>query len=187
MTQEFLQDAMVEDLRQLFKGETLKNSAGVECQIQVFPQDLPIRAGSDIEPEPDPVEEPDLEADPLEDGPVEDAEPEQTEPEDVPEPYVIVRLPGGELPAQDERQTVEAILVVCVCDPDPNRQGFRDALHIVNTILTHYAENGIVARRYEVQYPIKWVTQEEDTHPYYFAAMALKLSAPAIFKEVPET
>lgn len=45
----------------------------------------------------------------------------------------------------------------------------------------------IVGRRYEVQYPIKWVTQEEDTHPYYFAGMALTFAAPAIFKEVPET
>ena len=182
MTQEFLQDAVVADLEQLFQGETLKNSAGEERRIRVYPQDLPIRAGADIEPDPEPVEE-DLEAEQPED----QEPPEETEPEDVPEPYVIVRLPGGELPAQDERQTVEAVLVVCVCDPDPNRQGFRDALHIVNTILTHYGENGIVGKRYEVQYPIKWVTQEEDTHPYYFAGMALKLAAPAIFKEVPET
>lgn len=181
MTQEFLQDAMVADLEQLFKGETLKNSAGVEREIRVFPQDLPIRAGADIEPEPDPVEEA-PEAEQL------DGQPgEEPKPEDVPEAYVIVRVPGGELPAQDERQQVEIILVVCVYDPDPNRQGFRDALHIVNAIMTHYGENGIVGKRYEVQYPIKWVTQEEDTHPYYFAAMALKISAPAIFKEVPET
>lgn len=183
MTQEFLQDALVADLEQLFKGETLKNSAGVERQIRVYPQDVPIRAGADTGEDLEPVEDVDLEAEQLES----QEPPEETEPEDVPEPYVIVRLPGGELPAQDERQTVEAVLVVCVCDPDPNRQGFRDALHIVNKIMTHYAENGIVARRYEVQYPIKWVTQEEDTHPYYFAAMALKISAPAIFKEVPET
>ena len=189
MTQEFLQDALVADLEQLFKGETLKNSAGVERQIRVYPQDVPIRAGADTEEDPEPVEdlEPVEDADLEAEQPEDREPPEETEPEDVPEPYVIVRLPGGELPAQDERQTVEAVLVVCVCDPDPNRQGFRDALHIVNKILTHYAENGIVARRYEVQYPIKWVTQEEDTHPYYFAAMALKLYAPAIFKEVPET
>lgn len=182
MTQEFLLDAVVADLEQLFKGETLKNSAGVEREIRVFPQDLPIRAGADIEPEPEPVEK-DLEAEQLED----QAPAEETKPEDVPEPYVIVRIPGGELPDQDTRQQVEAILVVCVCDPDPGRQGFRDALHIVNKILTHYGENSIVGRRYEVQYPIKWVTQEEDTHPYYFAAMTLTLAAPAIFKEVPET
>ena len=181
MTQEFLQDAVVADLEQLFKGETLKNSAGVEREIRVFPQDLPIRAGADIEPDPEPVEE-DLEAEQPEDQPT-----AETEPEDVPEPYVIVRVPGGELPDQDARQQVEIILVVCVCDPDPGRQGFRDALHIVNAIMTHYGENGVVGRRYEVQYPIKWVTQEEDTHPYYFAGMALKLAAPAIFKEVPET
>ena len=173
MTQEFLQDAVVADLEQLFKGETLKNSTGVERRIQIFPQDLPIRAGADLEPELDPEEDPDL-------------EPEQP-PEDVPEPYVIVRIPGGELPNQDTRQQVELVLVICVYDPDPNRQGFRDALHIVNTILTHYGRNGIVGRRYEVQYPIQWVVPEEDTHPYYFAGMALKLAAPAIFKEVPET
>lgn len=181
MTQEFLQDAVVADLEQLFQGETLKNSAGVDRRIRVYPQDLPIRAGADIEPEPDTVEE-DLEAEQLEDKAT-----EETEPEDVPEPYVIVRIPGGELPDQDTSQQVEIILVVCVYDPDPRRQGFRDALHIVNTILTHYGKNGIVGRRYEVQYPIKWVTQEEDTHPYYFAGMALTLAAPAIFKEVPET
>ena len=181
MTQEFLQDAVVADLEQLFKGETLKNSAGVEREIRVFPQDLPIRAGADIEPELDHVEE-DPEAEQT-DGPLEEA----PKPEDVPEPYVIVRVPGGELPDQDTRQQVEIILVVCVYDPDPGRQGFRDALHIVNAIMTHYGKNGIVGRRYEVQYPIKWVTQEEDTHPYYFAGMALKLAAPAIFKEVPET
>ena len=181
MTQEFLQDAVVADLEQLFKGETLKNSAGVEREIRVFPQDLPIRAGADIEPEPEPVEE-DLEAEQP------DGQPEEEQkPEDVPEAYVIVRIPGGELPDQDTRQQVEVILVVCVYDPDPNRQGFRDALHIVNTVMTHYGKNGIVGKRYEVQYPIKWVTQEEDTHPYYFAGMALKLAAPAIFKEVPET
>lgn len=177
MTQEFLLDAMVTDLEQLFKGETLKNSAGAEREIRVFPQDLPIRAGADIEPEPDSAEE-ESELGQPEEGPKQ---------EDVPEAYVIVRLPVGELPAQNERQQVEAILVVCVYDPDPNRQGFRDALHIVNTIMTHYGKNGIVGRRYEVQYPIKWAVQEEDNHPYYFAGMALRLAAPAIFKEVPET
>ena len=169
MTQEFLQDAVVADLEQLFQGETLKNSAGEDRRIRVYHQDLPIRAGADIEPDPEPVEE----------------DPEEEQLED--QPYVIVRVPGGELPDQDARQQVEVILVVCVYDPDPGRQGFRDALHIVNTIMTHYGKNGIVGRRYEVQYPIKWVTQEEDTHPYYFAGVALNLAAPAIFKEVPET
>lgn len=159
MTQEFLQDAVVEDLKGLFSHHKLENSMGVERVVQVFPQDLPIREGDD----------------------------EETDPEAPPEPYVIVRLSEGELPAQDTRQTVDVVLVICVCDPDPNRQGHRDTLHIVNEIMHHYGTNGVVGKRYEVQYPIKWATQEEDTHPYYFAAVGLKFATPAIFKEVPET
>ena len=159
MTQENLLDAVVDDLKGVFTHDTLTNSQGVERTVQVYRQNLPIREGTDEEPE---AEEP-------------------------PEPYVLVRLCQGELPAPDTRQKVDVVLTICVVDQDPNRQGYRDALHIVNSILTHYGENNIVGRRYEVQYPIKWATQEEESHPYYFAAVALTFEAPAIFKEVPET
>uniref|UniRef100_A0AAU8B536 Tail completion protein n=1 Tax=Dulem virus 34 TaxID=3145752 RepID=A0AAU8B536_9CAUD len=159
MTQELLLDTVVEDLEKLFSHYKLVNSLGVERTVRVFPQDLPIREGDD----------------------------EETDKEAPPEPYVIVRLPEGELPEQDARQTVEVVLVVCVCDPDRNRQGYRDAFHIVNEIMQHYGANGVVGNRYEVQYPIKWATQEKETHPYYFAAVGLSMAAPAIFKEVPET
>lgn len=104
-----------------------------------------------------------------------------------PEPYIIVRLPSGELPEQDAPHKLEAVLVICVKDPAPDRQGFRDALHIVNTVLRHYGTNGVVGGRWALQYPIRWAAQEEDTHPYYIAAMALTFEGPAIFKEVPDT
>ena len=139
MTQEFLQDAIVEDLKQLFSHYTLTNSLGVERAVKIVPQGLPIREGDD----------------------------EETDAEAPPEPYVAVKLSDGEVTAQDARQTVNVVMVICVCDPDPNRQGYRDALHIVNEIVR--------------------ATQEEDTHPYYFAAVGLPFYAPAIFKEVPET
>lgn len=159
MTQEFLQDAIAEDLRGLFAHYTLTNSLGAAQAVRVVTQDLPVRAGRD----------------------------ETENADDLPEPYIIVRLSEGELPQEDDRQTVELALIVCVCDRDTDRQGYRDTLHIVNEIVRHYAANGIIAKRYEVQYPIRWATQEEDTHPYYFAAVGLKVYAPAIFKEVPET
>ena len=98
--------------------------------MRVFSQDLPIREGGD----------------------------EETDPQAPPEPYVVVRLRQGELPAADTQQTVDVVLAVCVHDPDPNRQGYRDALHIVNEIMLHYGANRIVANRYEVQYPIQWTT-----------------------------
>ena len=68
MTQEFLQDAMVADLKALFANERLKNSLGVEREIQIYPQDVPIRESDD----------------------------EAMDREAPPEPYVVVRLRGGE-------------------------------------------------------------------------------------------
>lgn len=158
MTQESLLDALTEDLAELFRYYLLKDSAGVERAVGVYPQDLPFREGQD-----------------------------EAEEDESPEPYIIVRLPSGELPDAGALQTMNAVLIVCVQDPSPDRQGFRDTLHIVNTILHHFGGNGVVGGRYVLQYPIKWASQEEDTHPYYFAAMALRFEGPAIFKEVPET
>lgn len=146
------------DLSALFQDSRTRFPPEKSWPVQVFPQDLPFREG-----------------------------PDEAEWDEPPDPYVIVRLPSGELPNQDTPQKIEAVLVICVKDPAPDRQGFRDALHIVNTVLRHYGENGVVGGRWVLQYPIKWAAQEEDTHPYYFAAMALTFEGPAIFKEVPET
>ena len=159
MTQEFLLDAIVDDLKELFKSYTLTNSMGAERAISVFPQDLPYREGDD----------------------------DSTDPEAVPEPYILVRVPSGELPEPASTQTVTVVLIICVCDPDPNRQGYRDALHIVNTVVGRYGANSVVGGRYVVKYPIRWTTQEEETHPYYYAGVALNFEAPAIYMEVPET
>lgn len=159
MTQEFLQDAVEADLKTLFSSYRLTNSLGVERAVNIYTHDTPIRQGDD----------------------------EAQDPEAPPEPYVIVRTMGGNIQDENSPHVVEIVLVVCVHDRDPNRQGYRDALHIVNEIYRHYASNGIVGRRYCLQYPIKWVTPDDDTHPYYFAAMSLNFEAPAVCKEAPET
>lgn len=158
MTQVFLLDALVEDLQRLFKHYVLKNSLGVERTVRVYMQDLPIREGDD----------------------------EDSDPEAPQEPYIVVRLQKGELSGSGVRQTVGAVLLVCVFDEDRGRQGYRDALHIVNEIMLHYGKNGVVGRRYELQYPIEWAMQDDDTHPYYFAGVGLHFGTPAIFREVAE-
>lgn len=158
MTQEFLQDAMVADLKELFAHERLKSSLGVEREIQIYPQDVPIRESDD----------------------------EAQDKEAPPEPYVVVRLRGGKTESDDDQQIIDAVLVACVYDPDPGRQGYRDALHIINKIYHHYSACAVIGNRWEVLYPMEWTTQEEDTHPYYFTAMSLRIQAPAVHKEAPE-
>ena len=91
-------------------------------------------------------------------------------------------------------EEIDLILVVCTYDRNPNRQGYRDVLHIIQEIYGRYAKNPLVRIKadsggarggpWSVKYPIKWVTQQEDTHPYYFGAMSLKFEAPAVRQEV---
>lgn len=159
MTQENLLDAVVADLSELFNRYKLVNSLDFERTVRVFANNLPIREGDD----------------------------EATDLEAPPEPYILAKIPNGELPGNGEMQTVSVVLLICVQDPDPNRQGYRDALHIINEIILHYGSCDIVGGRYQVIYPVSWAMQEEDTHPHYFAAVAVKFETAAIFKEVPET
>lgn len=159
MTQEFLQDAVVEDLQDLFKGYRLKNSLGVEREINIFPYDTPIREGDD----------------------------EAVDQEAPPEPYIVVRVPGGNIQDETAPHVVEVILIACVCDRDKNRQGYRDAMHIINEIMHHYITKRLVGGRYMVQYPFKWVVPDDDTHPYYYAAVSMNIEATAVTMEEPET
>jgi len=154
-----LQDAVVDDLRELFKHSKRKNSLGFERAVAVYAQDAPIREHDDEE---------------------EDAK-------GPPEPFVIVRMQGGDIETETNPHIVALGLIVCVYDPNPNRQGYRDTLHIVNEIYRRYATDGVIAGKFVLQYPIKWVTQEEDTHPYYYAGMTVHVEMTAYTKEVPYT
>lgn len=159
MTQEFLQDAVVEDLQDLFKDYRLKNSLGVERAINIFSYDTPIREGDD----------------------------EAVDQEAPPEPHIVVRVPGGNIQDETAPHVVEVILIACVCDRDKNRQGYRDAMHIINEIMHHYITKRLVGGRYMVQYPFKWVVPDDDTHPYYYAAVSMNIEATAVTMEEPET
>lgn len=159
MTQEFLQDAVVEDLQDLFKDYRLKNSLGVERAINIFSYDTPIREGDD----------------------------EAVDQEAPPEPYIVVRVPGGNIQDETAPHVVEVILIACVCDRDKNRQGYRDAMHIINEAIHHYITHRRVGKKYVAQYPFKWTVPDDDTHPYYFAAMSINFEATAVTMEEPET
>jgi hypothetical protein len=159
VTQEFLQDAVAEDLKNLFSHFRLSNSVTSDRVINIYLHDTPIREGDD----------------------------DTQDRKAPPEPYIIVRTMGGSVQDENSPHVVKIVLVICVYDRDPNRQGYRDALHIVNEIYRHYAAGCVVGKRFIPQYPIEWVTPDDDTHPYYFAAVSLNFETPAIMREAPET
>ena len=61
--------------------------------------------------------------------------------EEIPEPYIIVRTNEETFQDANSAQEVDLILVICVYDNNPNRQGYRDVLHIIQEIYGRYAKN----------------------------------------------
>lgn len=165
MTPDKLQEALVEDLLQLFDGETFASSTGAARPLRVYPQETPPMEGWD----------------------------EADRQEDAPEPYIIVRLQEGSIADPDSPQVVSVILVICLYDAGDQRQGHRDILHVIARLVERYGENRVVrpsndltgGSPFTAQYPIRWVLQEDDTRPYYFGGVSLTFEAPAIRQEVP--
>ncbi len=150
MTQEFLQDAIVDELTALFSTSFLQSPDGNAKPVEVFPQNLPIKLDED---EPDP------------------------------QAYITVRLLGGTTATEQDPETVKVVLVICVYDEKPDRQGYRDALHIKNQIYRHFAVKGTVGGKFQLTYPLEWENQSDDTHPYYFMGIGLSFLVPMIQKE----
>ena len=167
MTPEEMQNALVADLTALFEGEIFFTLDGERRPLGVYPQDLPVVAGWDADDRQ----------------------------EESREPYLIVRVEEGEIQNPDSPQTVDVILVICTCNPDPSRQGHRDVLHIVHKIMQRFTtcpvvnpvDSGEKGSAFTVLHPLRWAAQNEDTHPYYFGAVSLKLEVPSWHQESPFT
>lgn len=150
-----LQRALADDLRKVFDNFSLRDSAGENRKINVFRQFIPIQNSAD----------------------------EDEDEQRPPEPYIQVRVSDGEIEEREERQTVSVVLLIGICDHDPNRQGYADALNMVEAIKLRYAANGVFGQSFEVKTPIRWAVSDEDTHPYYYAAVGFDVSAPPIYAE----
>ena len=151
-----LQQEIVDIIRGLFEHETLNDSTGADRRVSVHMQDLPYK---EIRTEED---------------------------DDRPEPYVIVRLADSSTAEPGAHPTIRFLVVCCVFDEEPNRQGYRDAVHLMNKIFLRFVEDGVVGNS-NLIYPVNWTTQEDDTHPYYFTGVELVFESTGYFvKEMPE-
>ena len=168
MTAEFAADALAADLEDLFAGQLYRSSAGEKRAIRVHVNDLPVPTGND-----------------------------EDRSQDAPEPYMIVQIGEGTIPEGDAAQEVQIILVICLYDDRPDRQGYRDVLHIIYEITARYCKNPVVRIRpgsagarggpYTVRKPIGWSVQNQPTTPYYYGIVEFSLEIPNICPEVPFT
>ena len=95
-------------------------------------------------------------------------------------------------------QEVQIVLVVALYDDRPDRQGYRDVLHIIQEITARYCKNPVIRIRpgsagarggpYTVKKPIQWaIWNDTKAHPYYLGAVEFQLEIPTICPEVPFT
>lgn len=165
-----LQDDLIKDLKELFKGYRLEapdSKAGTRG-IQVFPQELP---------QPQQREQEGIPPELLENGLAGDVT------ENNPYPYIIVRIIDGEIKDMREAQTVSVLLLIGVYDSGNERQGHKKVLDIISTIFDRYANKPILNKKHRLLWPIEWTLQDEESHPYYFGGMETKWEVAGIEAE----
>lgn len=157
MTPLELQDALVEELTNLFKGRIYKappaedGTPQPDKELSVYAQDLPM-------PETD---------------------------SDDPVPYIIVRISKGEDSGEkDSENTITVVVVAAVWDNDVNQQGYRGMANILQAIYHRFHVNPhLKGARYSGNWNMRY--QEDNYYPYYFGACTLDFVIPAVRREDP--
>ena len=104
-------------------------------------------------------------------------------------PYVLVIMNAGEIKGRDNtgflsENLINVSFIVGVKDDNPNRQGYQDAVNMINAIYLHFMKNQFkpLAKLFSIQQNVKWELpdQSTDSHPFYMAALYTTWNAPRI-------
>lgn len=103
--------------------------------------------------------------------------------EEEPFPYIIVRVTEGAINDVESEQELTTQLLVGIYDDSKEANGHKDILNIIQKIHERFFKNNVLANKYVMQTPFKWVLQEEDTNPYYFGGIEVSWKTRTIEKE----
>ncbi len=81
----------------------------------------------------------------------------------------IVRIQHGEQQEVGEPQSVRALIVVGIYDPEDSNQGYKDTMTVIQKLYENFLRKPNLDNRYNLKFPVKWDYSEEDSDPYYFA------------------
>lgn len=151
MTPRLAQSALADEMRKLFEGKKYAGQEGRK-ELNVFEQDTPIPQGDDDDVDTDRANA----------------------------PYVVVQMDGGAVNTPDNPQMVDFTLVICAFDRGADRQGYQDVANIKEDIVQRFCTAPYFGGAYTIQYPITWAMQMDDTYPYYYGAVLLKCTTPAM-------
>lgn len=153
-TPQLCQDALVEAMRELFKGNLYNGQDGYK-PLKVYKQDLPIPESDDVDVDTDAASS----------------------------PYIAVRMLGGEIADDSSPQTVDFSLTICAYDTGKERAGYQDVANIKEDIVQFACKHPYFGGAFTILKPVAWALQTEDSHPYYFGAVFLKCTVPALTQD----
>ncbi len=100
-------------------------------------------------------------------------------------PYIVVRILDGGIDNEDEGASCRIVFVAGIYDSNPNYQGNKTILNILQKMQTHFFKKRIIAEKFKIEYPFKWqIYDEEDLHPYYFGGAETNWTLPGVQEEV---
>ncbi|MCM1295492.1 MAG: hypothetical protein NC311_08100 [Muribaculaceae bacterium] len=144
----------METIRELFEGKKYSGQEGRKG-LQVFKQDIPVPEDNDVDVDTDAALA----------------------------PYIVVRMTGGEIPKEDSPQIVEFSIVICAYDISMSRVGYQDVANIKEDIIQRVCTAPYFGGAFTVLKPIAWAMQQDDTAPYYYGAITLNCTAPAMTQD----
>lgn len=117
MTPLMVQQALIDELKEMFKGYEYKNAKGEMVPLNVYMQDTPVQKY--VTPEYD------------EESETVDTY-EEDEESEVPVPYIIVRLKnGGHTGNYEDPNVINIVLIVCIWDDGLENEGHVSVMNIL--------------------------------------------------------
>ena len=148
-TSEMCQQAMIDELTELFRGMTFGGQESPK-PLQIFKQFLPIQTTDD----------------------------DEADTNDSPYPCIIVIESSGDQDNEHDPQLVLLQLVICCYDRGIDRQGYVDTVNVKETIMQHFKRKPIFGGAFEVSYPRKWELSDDDADYYYWGIVNLICKTP---------
>lgn len=147
----WLQQAVMEDLKELFRDSRFKAPDGGTASMKVYKQQLPKLPLQDDEDEADGS---DL------------------------FPFIVVRVMSGKIESPDAPHEVTLLLWIGVFDDDLKNEGHDAVLEIIERVQQHYQEKPTLGAAF-FKDPFEWVLQDEESFPFFYGGCSLTFQLPA--------
>lgn len=153
-TSEMCQQAMIEELTELFRDMTFTGQEG-EKHLQFFKQFLPIQTNND--------DDIDTNASLY--------------------PCIIVAQSSGEVVNEKDPQLVLLQIEICAYDRSVERQGYVDTANIKEIIMQHFKRKSVFGGAFKVRYPRRWELSDDDMDNYYWGIVNFICETPNALKD----